>query len=67
VQVLRRSTLVHLAPSGFKLGIPASYKWPPETKCAWGTKIRMSDEIIERVTARWPDYRLPGSGCPIWK
>ena len=42
-------------------------KWPPETKRDWGTKIRMSDDIIERVTARWADYGLPGSGQPIWK
>jgi 4-hydroxy-3-polyprenylbenzoate decarboxylase len=27
----------------------------------------MSDEIIARVSARWADYGLPGSGKPIWK
>ncbi|MGH6900018.1 MAG: ribbon-helix-helix domain-containing protein [Geminicoccaceae bacterium] len=27
---------------------------------AWGTKIHMSDDIIARVTARRPDYGLPG-------
>ena len=52
---------------GSKLGIDATDKWPPETRRAWGTRIRMSDEVIERVTARWPDYGLPGSGTPIWK
>jgi 4-hydroxy-3-polyprenylbenzoate decarboxylase len=52
---------------GSKLGIDATNKWPPETKREWGTKIRMSDEIIERVSARWADYGLPGSGKPIWK
>ena len=52
---------------GSKLGIDATDKWPPETKRDWGTKIRMSDEIVERVTARWADYGLPGSGKPIWK
>jgi 4-hydroxy-3-polyprenylbenzoate decarboxylase len=52
---------------GSKLGIDATNKWPPETRREWGTRIRMSDEIIERVTARWPDYGLPGSGKPIWK
>jgi 4-hydroxy-3-polyprenylbenzoate decarboxylase len=52
---------------GSKLGIDATAKWPPETKRAWGTRIRMSDDIIERVTARWADYGLPGSGQPIWK
>jgi 4-hydroxy-3-polyprenylbenzoate decarboxylase len=52
---------------GSKLGIDATNKWPPETRRDWGTKIRMSDEIIERVTSRWSDYGLPGSGKPIWK
>jgi 4-hydroxy-3-polyprenylbenzoate decarboxylase len=52
---------------GSKLGIDATNKWPPETKRDWGTKIRMNDDIIERVTARWADYGLPGSGQPIWK
>jgi 4-hydroxy-3-polyprenylbenzoate decarboxylase len=52
---------------GSKLGIDATNKWPPETRRDWGTKIRMSDDIIERVTRRWADYGLPGSGKPIWK
>jgi 4-hydroxy-3-polyprenylbenzoate decarboxylase len=52
---------------GSKLGIDATNKWPPETRREWGTKIRMSDDIVERVTARWADYGLPGSGEPIWK
>ena len=51
---------------GAKIGLDATNKWPPETKRAWGTKIRMSDEIVARVTARWSDYGLPGSGRPIW-
>jgi 4-hydroxy-3-polyprenylbenzoate decarboxylase len=40
---------------------------PPETSREWGRKIRMSDEVIEQVTARWADYGLPGPGRPIWK
>ncbi len=52
---------------GSKLGIDATNKWPPETKRDWGTRIRMSDAIVARVTERWPDYGLPGSGRPIWK
>jgi 4-hydroxy-3-polyprenylbenzoate decarboxylase len=52
---------------GSKLGIDATNKWPPETRRDWGSKIRMSDEIIARVTERWADYGLPGSGRPIWK
>jgi 4-hydroxy-3-polyprenylbenzoate decarboxylase len=52
---------------GSKLGIDATNKWPPETRRDWGTRIRMSDDIVERVTRRWADYGLPGSGKPIWK
>jgi len=52
---------------GSKMGIDATNKWPPETRREWGTKIRMTDEIIERVTSRWPDLGLPGPGKPIWK
>jgi 4-hydroxy-3-polyprenylbenzoate decarboxylase len=52
---------------GSKLGIDATNKMPPETSREWGRKIRMSDEVIETVTARWAEYGLPGSGKPIWK
>ena len=51
---------------GGKLGIDATDKWPPETKREWGRKIRMAEDIVERVTGRWKDYGLPGSGKPIW-
>jgi 4-hydroxy-3-polyprenylbenzoate decarboxylase len=51
---------------GGKLGIDATDKWPPETRRDWGRKLRMSEEIIERVTTRWGEYGLPGSGRPIW-
>jgi 4-hydroxy-3-polyprenylbenzoate decarboxylase len=52
---------------GSKLGIDATNKMPPETSREWGRKIRMSDDVISQVTARWADYGLPGSGRPIWK
>ncbi|MFO1067294.1 MAG: UbiD family decarboxylase [Geminicoccaceae bacterium] len=52
---------------GSKLGIDATDKWPPETKREWGTKIRMADEVVEKVTRSWASYGLPGSGKPIWK
>jgi 4-hydroxy-3-polyprenylbenzoate decarboxylase len=52
---------------GSKLGIDATDKWPPETKREWGTRIRMADDIIAKVTERWASYGLPGSGRPIWK
>jgi 4-hydroxy-3-polyprenylbenzoate decarboxylase len=52
---------------GSKLGIDATDKWPPETRREWGRRIRMADEIVERVTRKWSSYGLPGSGKPIWK
>jgi 4-hydroxy-3-polyprenylbenzoate decarboxylase len=52
---------------GGKIGLDATTKWPPETKREWGRKIRMSDEIVELVTKKWPSYGLTGSGKPIWK
>jgi 4-hydroxy-3-polyprenylbenzoate decarboxylase len=52
---------------GGKLGLDATNKLPGETHRAWGTKIRMSDDIIDLVTRKWADYGVPGSGAPIWK
>src|SRR5712692_7193880 len=52
---------------GGKIGLDATNKWPPETQREWGRQIRMSDDIIAEVTAKWASYGLPGSGRPIWK
>ncbi len=52
---------------GSKIGLDATNKWPPETKREWGTKLRMSDEVIRTVSEKWPRLGLPGSGKPIWK
>jgi 4-hydroxy-3-polyprenylbenzoate decarboxylase len=52
---------------GSKIGLDATNKWPPETKRDWGRKIRMSQEVIEAVTQKWPSLGLPGSGKSIWK
>jgi 4-hydroxy-3-polyprenylbenzoate decarboxylase len=52
---------------GSKIGLDATSKWPPETKREWGRKIRMSKEVIEAVTKKWPSLGLPGSGKPIWR
>ncbi|MSO65584.1 MAG: UbiD family decarboxylase [Alphaproteobacteria bacterium] len=52
---------------GSKIGLDATNKWPPETSRVWGTKIRMSDEVIRTVSEKWPRLGLPGSGKPIWK
>ena len=52
---------------GSKIGLDATNKLPPETRREWGRKIRMSEEIIEAVTLKWPSLGLPGSGKPIWR
>jgi 4-hydroxy-3-polyprenylbenzoate decarboxylase len=52
---------------GGKLGLDATNKWPPETTREWGRKIAMDPTVVERVTAEWASYGLPGSGKPIWK
>ncbi len=52
---------------GGKIGLDATNKWPPETTREWGTQIRMTDEVIQAVTEKWPRLGLPGSGKPIWK
>jgi len=52
---------------GSKIGLDATNKWPPETKREWGTKLRMDQDVVDRVTAMWGDLGLPGSGKPIWK
>jgi len=52
---------------GSKIGLDATNKLPPETKRDWGTKIRMSEDVIEAVTRKWPSLGLPGSGKSIWK
>jgi len=52
---------------GSKIGLDATNKIHPETSRTWGTKIRMSDKIIDLVDQKWPEYGLPGSGKSIWK
>jgi 4-hydroxy-3-polyprenylbenzoate decarboxylase len=52
---------------GSKIGLDATNKPPPETKREWGREIRMDDSVIEKVTAEWESYGLPGSGKPVWK
>ena len=51
---------------GSKIGLDATDKWPPETKREWGTKIRMTDAVIDKVDRMWSDLGLPGSGKDIW-
>ena len=51
---------------GSKVGIDATDKWPPETKREWGHELYMEPEIVERVSRRWAELGLPGTGAPIW-
>ncbi|MBK8164244.1 MAG: 4-hydroxy-3-polyprenylbenzoate decarboxylase [Gammaproteobacteria bacterium] len=46
---------------GSKIGFDATGKWPGETQRAWGTPIRMSDEVRRRVDTIWDELgiRLP--------
>lgn len=52
---------------GGKLGIDATDKWPGETHREWGRQIRMDQAVIDRVSERWSELGLPGSGTPIWR
>jgi 4-hydroxy-3-polyprenylbenzoate decarboxylase len=52
---------------GGKIGLDATNKLPGETNRDWGHKIRMSDEVIEKVDEMWENLGLPGSGTSIWK
>jgi 4-hydroxy-3-polyprenylbenzoate decarboxylase len=52
---------------GSKIGLDATNKWPPETRRDWGTEIRMSDAVVEKVDRMWKELGLPGSGKRIWR
>lgn len=51
---------------GGKMGLDATTKIGSETTREWGTKIKMSNEIVNLVTKKWPKLGLPGSGKSIW-
>ena len=51
---------------GGKIGFDATNKIPPETTREWGRRIRMSDDVIDKVSRDWARYGLPGSGKSIW-
>ncbi len=38
---------------GSKIGFDATNKWPGETSREWGTPIRMSDEVRQRIDTLW--------------
>jgi 4-hydroxy-3-polyprenylbenzoate decarboxylase len=52
---------------GSKIGLDATNKWPPETRRDWGTEIRMSDDVIDKVDRMWSALGLPGSGKDTWR
>jgi 4-hydroxy-3-polyprenylbenzoate decarboxylase len=52
---------------GSKIGLDATNKWPPEVSRAWGEKLAMTEDVIEKVDAMWSDLGLPGGGKSIWK
>lgn len=43
---------------GGKLGIDATNKIGPETDREWGAPLAMSEEVVRRVDALWPDLGL---------
>lgn len=56
-----------VAGIGSKIGLDATNKIAPETTREWGTRIRMSDDVVDRIDAIWPRLGLPGVGRRIWK
>ena len=52
---------------GGKLGIDATTKLPPETQRDWGQKLRMTEEVVDKVDQMWESLGIPGSGKSIWK
>ena len=50
-----------VAGLGAKLGFDATRKWPGETNRAWGEPIRMSDEVVARIDALWPELGIEGA------
>ena len=46
---------------------PATAASDPVVAKVDGQPIRMSDDIVDLVSAKWPSLGLPGSGAPIWK
>ena len=52
---------------GSKIGLDATTKMPPETSRRWGTRVKMSDDVIRTVNEKWSSYGIPGSGKSIWK
>lgn len=43
---------------GAKMGFDATNKVYPETKREWGETIKMSDEVIDKITKNWHKYKI---------
>jgi len=43
---------------GSKIGFDATNKWPGETQREWGTPIRMTDEVRQRIDAMWQELGI---------
>ncbi len=43
---------------GSKIGFDATNKWPGETQREWGTPIRMSAEVKQRIDAIWQELGI---------
>jgi len=52
---------------GGKIGLDATNKFPGESDRDWGREITMDQDIIDRVSEKWPRLNLPTSGKPIWR
>jgi len=52
---------------GGKIGLDATNKFPGESDRDWGREITMNQDIIDRVSEKWPRLNLPTSGKPIWR
>ncbi|MBF0623033.1 MAG: UbiD family decarboxylase [Magnetococcales bacterium] len=48
-----------------RFAIDATNKLADETNRQWGKKLEMAPAIIEKVSRRWREYGLPGSGNPV--
>ncbi|MBF0455366.1 MAG: UbiD family decarboxylase [Magnetococcales bacterium] len=50
-----------------RFAVDATARTLEETGRNWGETLRMDEETIHKVSKRWSDYGLPGSGEPIWE
>jgi 4-hydroxy-3-polyprenylbenzoate decarboxylase len=50
-----------MAPLGRHLGIDATGKIAGEQASAWPAPLAASEEIMQLVTARWEEYKVPSS------